>query len=156
RDGRLAGCGEARAAELDAAALGGGQGGLVRSLIVARSCSATAARMWTVSLLACGLSAAMNSTLLVHQGGDEGEVAGQAVEFGNDQLGLVLPARGQDLLELPKCAREVAAAVAAVTGVAVGARRDPHLGRERHDDLALGAVQRQQLAILGAHSGCRA
>src|SRR5262245_57682007 len=37
---------------------------LVRSLIAPRSCSATAARMWTVSLLAWGLSAAMNSTLL--------------------------------------------------------------------------------------------
>ena len=37
---------------------------LVRSLIAPRSCSATAARMWTVSLLPCGLSAAMNSTLL--------------------------------------------------------------------------------------------
>ena len=40
----------------------------------------------------------------VHQGGDEGEIAGQAVEFGNDQLGLVLPARGQGRLEVPKCA----------------------------------------------------
>ena len=72
---------------------------LVRSLIAARSCSATAARMWTVSLLACGLSAAMNS-IAVHQGGDEGEVAGEAVELGDDELGLVLPAGGERLLEL--------------------------------------------------------
>jgi hypothetical protein len=34
----------------------------VRSLIASRSCSATAARMWMVSLLACGLSVATNST----------------------------------------------------------------------------------------------
>jgi hypothetical protein len=86
---------------------------LVRSLIAARSCSATAARMWTVSLLACGLSAAMNSTLLsisvamkarfdvaVHQRGDEGEVAGEAVELGDDELSLVLAAGGQGLLQL--------------------------------------------------------
>src|SRR6516162_11210439 len=35
---------------------------LVRSEIASRSCSATAARMWMVSLLACGLSVATNST----------------------------------------------------------------------------------------------
>ena len=35
---------------------------LVRSEIASRPCSATAARMWMVSLLACGLSTATNST----------------------------------------------------------------------------------------------
>src|SRR5262249_30578730 len=35
---------------------------LVRSEIISRSCSATAAKMCTVSLLACGLSTATNST----------------------------------------------------------------------------------------------
>src|SRR6202035_2856953 len=35
---------------------------LVRSEMASRSCSATAARMWMVSLLACGLSTATNST----------------------------------------------------------------------------------------------
>ena len=45
-------------------ALAAARAALVRSLIAPRSCSATAARIWTVSLLAWGLSAAMNSTLL--------------------------------------------------------------------------------------------
>jgi hypothetical protein len=35
---------------------------LVRCEIISRSCSATAARMWIVSLVACGLSTATNST----------------------------------------------------------------------------------------------
>jgi hypothetical protein len=35
---------------------------LVRWAIISRSCCATAARMWTVSLFACGLSTATNST----------------------------------------------------------------------------------------------
>src|SRR5262249_37565586 len=35
---------------------------LVRWAIISRSCCATAARMWIVSLLACGLSTATNST----------------------------------------------------------------------------------------------
>lgn len=34
----------------------------VRTLIISRSCSATAARTWTVNLLAIGISAAMKST----------------------------------------------------------------------------------------------
>src|SRR5262245_51781290 len=36
---------------------------LVRSLMAVRSCSATAARMWTVSLLACGFMAALHRAL---------------------------------------------------------------------------------------------
>src|SRR5262249_19044704 len=72
---------------------------LVRSLIVPRSCSATAARMWMVSLLACGLSAAMNSTLLSISVAMNARIAGQAVEFGNDELGLALAAGCQRLLE---------------------------------------------------------
>src|SRR5215471_16237132 len=72
---------------------------LVRSLIAPRSCSATAARMWTVSLLACGLSAAMNSTLL-SMSGNERQIAGQAVELGDDELALVLPAGRQGLFKL--------------------------------------------------------
>jgi hypothetical protein len=43
-------------------ALAAARAALVRSEIASRSCSATAARMWIVSLLACGLSTAMNST----------------------------------------------------------------------------------------------
>ena len=71
----------------------------MRSLIAPRSCSATAARMWTVSLLACGLSAAMNSTLL-SMSGNERQIAGQAVELGDDELALVLPAGRQGLFKL--------------------------------------------------------
>ena len=34
----------------------------VRALMISRSCWATAAKMWTVNLFACGLSTATNST----------------------------------------------------------------------------------------------
>jgi hypothetical protein len=43
-------------------ALAACKGAEVRALIISRSCRATAAKMWMVSLLACGLSTAMNST----------------------------------------------------------------------------------------------
>jgi len=36
----------------------------------------------------------------VHQRGDEGEVAGQSVQLGDDELALVLAAGGQGLLQL--------------------------------------------------------
>src|SRR5262249_31102281 len=36
----------------------------------------------------------------IHQRGDEGKIAGQAVEFGNDQFGLLLPAGRQRLFKL--------------------------------------------------------
>src|SRR5262249_53120958 len=71
-------------------ALAAARAALVRSLIAPRSCSATAARMWTVSLLACVLGDELD--VAVHQRGNEGEIAGEAVELGDDELGLVLAA----------------------------------------------------------------
>ena len=102
--GRLAGCGEAGAAKLDAAALGGGQGGL--GALADRCPLVLGDGGEDVDGEPVGVRVVGGDELdvAVHQGGDEGEIAGQAVEFGNDQLGLVLPARGQGLLELPKCA----------------------------------------------------
>jgi hypothetical protein len=35
----------------------------------------------------------------IHQGGDEGQIAGQAVEFGDAEFGLMAPAGRQGLLE---------------------------------------------------------
>ena len=49
--------------------------------------------MWTVSLLASGMSTATNSTPALHQRGNEGQIARQPVELGNHQLRL-LPAAG--------------------------------------------------------------
>jgi hypothetical protein len=43
-----------------------------------------AAMMWIVRRFACGKSTASNSTFELHQVGDEGNVAGQAVQLGDD------------------------------------------------------------------------
>jgi hypothetical protein len=65
-------------------ALAAARAALVRSLIASRSCSATAARMWMVSLLALRVVGGDELDLAVHQRGDERQIAGQAVEFGDD------------------------------------------------------------------------
>ena len=52
-----------------------------------------------MSRVAWGLSQATNSTPAVHHGGDEGHVAREPVQLGNDKPGLVLPAGCQGLLQ---------------------------------------------------------
>ena len=62
-----------------ATGFGGLQGGFGAGL--SRSCSATAARICSVSRVACGLSTAMNSMPEFHERGYKGQVAGQTVEL---------------------------------------------------------------------------
>ena len=94
---RLAGGDEARTAELDAAALGSREGSL----------GALADRFTFVlrdggqdvdgELVGVRVIDGDELDAAVHQRGDEGEVAGQPVELGDDELGLVLAAGGQCL-----------------------------------------------------------
>jgi hypothetical protein len=70
-------------------ALAAARASLVRSEIASRTCSATAARMWMVSLLACGLSTATNSTP-TPRGSLRGEISGESNKLRNDQLRALL------------------------------------------------------------------
>jgi hypothetical protein len=70
-------------------ALAAARAALVRSESASRSCSATAARMWMLSLLACGLSAATNSTAGLHEGRHEGEIFGQLIQLCDYKPSLV-------------------------------------------------------------------
>ena len=58
---------------------------LVRWLICSRSCSANAASKWTMSLFACGLSAATKSTPLSINPEMKWTFLGEAIELCNDQ-----------------------------------------------------------------------
>jgi hypothetical protein len=80
---RLLGPGNALiVAELDARAFAAARASVVRPLMASRSNSATAAKMWTVNLVAVGLSTAMKSTLRSISAENGCGVAREAIQLG--------------------------------------------------------------------------
>jgi len=78
----------------------------------------------------------------VHQRCDEGEIAGEAVELCDDELGLVLAAGGQGLLKF--------GAIRAFAGLDLGMLGDQLPGAAievGHDGLALGVEAEAGLAL---------
>src|SRR5262249_26788277 len=83
----------------------------------------------------------------VHKGGDEGEIAGEAVEFGDDELGPMLAAGGQRLLEFGTIRAFAGLDLGMLGGELPGTAIE--VGR---DGLALGVEAEAGLALLiGRH-----
>ena len=61
-----------------------------RSEMASRSCSATAARIWMVSLLANGISAATHSTPDSHESRHEGKISGELIQLAMTSRALCL------------------------------------------------------------------
>src|SRR5262245_51421981 len=76
-------------------ALAAASAAFVRALIASRSCSATAARIWIVSLLANGISAAINSTPVSMRPEMKIHVSGKPIQLRNYKFGFELFAGGQ-------------------------------------------------------------
>jgi hypothetical protein len=115
----------------------------VRSEIISRSCSATAARIWIVSLFMCGLSTATNSTPLSIQRCNEGQVAGQTIELGDHQPGLLALAGGDGGGEL----WPVIVALARLNLGELGNQRPAAAIQVAHDRLALRVEAKTGLAL---------